>query len=71
MGIYIKSHLHFDLDSITLLLLFLIGGVDQESFQQSTPEENLMSFITQQESTQPYKPSRETELSKKIDLMGR
>ena len=52
-------------------MVFSIGVVDQASFQQSTPEENLMSFITHQESTQTFKTSRETELLKKIDLMGR
>ena len=51
--------------------LSIEGFVEQGSFQRSTPEENLMSFITQQDNTQTLLSSRELELSKKIDIIGR
>ena len=45
--------------------------MEQGSFQRLTPEENLMSFITQQDNTQTFHSSKELELSKKIDIIGR
>ena len=51
--------------------LSIEGLVEQGSFQRLTPEENLMSFITQQDNTQTFHSSKELELSKKIDIIGR
>ena len=79
-GIYIFRYFEFRTDfenhkkfmAITIdAFKCLDGFIEQGSYQRSTPEENLMSFITHQDNTPSFQSSKEMELSKKIDILGR
>ena len=48
-----------------------LGFGEAESYTRSTPEENLMSFITHTERGTKLPSSKESHLSSKIDIIGR
>ena len=52
-------------------MLYSIGLRKEEFSQRGTAEENLMAFITHQDTDHTSQLSRELEVSTKIDLLGR
>ena len=80
----LKSHfvmimLNHVIHIVTLLMIYrthcslftTLGFGEEESYTRSTPEENLMSFISHTEGGTKLPSSKESQLSSKIDIIGR